>query len=97
MRVVLRKGTTADQAISKMAAIESGFGLRPGSVRVFPDQTRADRFIMRVIENDPHAQPIPWPGPSITSVTKPVEIGVSIHGLSCDVTPLRRWGAKGCR
>lgn len=90
MRVVLKKGTTADQAISKMAAIESGFGLRPGSVRVFPDQTRADRFIMRVIENDPHAQPIPWPGPSITSVTKPVEIGLSEDGHPVCIVILRR-------
>lgn len=90
MRVVLRKGTTADQAISKMAAIESGFGLRPGSMRVFPDQTRADRFIMRVIENDPHAEPIPWPGPSITSVTKPVEIGLSEDGHPVCIVILRR-------
>lgn len=90
MRVVLRKGTTADQAISKMAAIESGFGLRPGSVRIFPDQTRADRFIMRVIENDPHSEPIPWPGPSITSVTKPVEIGLSEDGHPVYVVVLRR-------
>ena len=22
---------------------------------------------------------------------------VSIHGLSCDVTPLRVWGPRGCR
>ena len=90
MRVVLRKGATADQAMSKMAAIESGFGLRPGSVRVFPDQTRADRFIMRVIENDPHAQPIPWPGPSITSVIKPVEIGLSEDGHPVCIVILRR-------
>jgi hypothetical protein len=26
-----------------------------------------------------------------------LRVNVSIHGLSCDVTPLRRWGAKGCR
>jgi S-DNA-T family DNA segregation ATPase FtsK/SpoIIIE len=89
-RVILRKGTTTEQAISKIPAIESGLGLRPGSVRVFPDGTRADRFTMRVIENDPHAEPIPWPGPSAISVTKPAEIGVSEDGRPVRVLLLRR-------
>jgi S-DNA-T family DNA segregation ATPase FtsK/SpoIIIE len=89
-RVILRKGTTTEQAISKIPAIESGLGLRPGSVRVFPDKTRADRFTMRVIENDPHAEPIPWPGPAAMSVTKPAEIGVSEDGQAVRVLLLRR-------
>jgi S-DNA-T family DNA segregation ATPase FtsK/SpoIIIE len=89
-RVILRKGTTTEQAISKMPAIESGLGLRPGSVRVFADEKRADRFVMRVIENDPHAVPIPWPGPSGRSVTRPVGIGVSEDGRPVRVMLLRR-------
>ena len=89
-RVILRKGTTTDQAISKIPAIESGLGLRPGSVRVFPDGTRADRFTMRIIETDPHAEPIPWPGPSAKSVTKPVDIGISEDGRPVRVLLLRR-------
>ena len=88
--MILRKGTTTDQAISKIPAIESGLGLRPGSVRVFPDRTRADRFTMRIIETDPHAEPIPWPGPSAKSVTKPVEIGISEDGRPVRVLLLRR-------
>ena len=63
-RVILRKGTTAVQAINQVPAIESGLGIRPGSVRAIPDPDRADRVIVRVIETDPHAQPIPWPGQS---------------------------------
>ena len=36
-RVILRKGTTAAQAINQIPAIESGLGMRPGSVRAIPD------------------------------------------------------------
>ena len=59
-------------------------------MRVFADGKRADRFIMRVIENDPHAVPVPWPGPSITSVTKLVEIGLTEDGRPVRVLLLRR-------
>ena len=65
-RVILRKGSTTEDAIAKIPAIESGLGVRRGSVRVIPDAARADRFTLRVIEKDPHAAPIPWPGTSIT-------------------------------
>ncbi len=60
-RVILKKGTTAAQAIDKLPAIESGLGLRPGSARAIPDPDKANRFTLRVIETDPHANPIPWP------------------------------------
>jgi len=89
-RVILRKGTTAAQAIEKLPAIESGLGLRPGSARAIPDARRADRFIPRVIETDPHAQPIPWPGISAASITRPVELGLFEDGRPVRVVILRR-------
>ena len=89
-RVLLRKGKTTEQVIGKIPVLESNLGLRPGSMRVFADGKRADRFIMRVIENDPHAAPVPWPGPSINSVTKLVEIGVTEDGRPVRVLLLRR-------
>ena len=89
-RVLLRKGKTAGEVIGKIPVLESNLGLRPGSMRVFADGKRADRFIMRVIENDPHAVPVPWPGPSITSVTKMVEIGLTEDGQPVRVLLLRR-------
>ena len=89
-RVLLRKGTTVAQAIARIPDIESGLHLRPGSMRVFADDKRADRFIMRVIENDPHAGPTPWPGRWITSVTRPMEIGLSENGREVRVLLLRR-------
>ena len=45
---------------------------------------------MRVIENDPHAEPAMWPGRGITSVTKPMEIGLSEDGRPVRVLLLRR-------
>ncbi len=45
---------------------------------------------MRVIENDPHAEPTVWPGRWITSVTKPMEIGLSEDGRPVRVLTLRR-------
>ena len=89
-RVLLRKGKTTEQVIGKIPVLESNLGLRPGSMRVFADGKRADRFIMRVIENDPHAAPVPWPGPSINSITKLVEIGVTEDGRPVRVLLLRR-------
>jgi S-DNA-T family DNA segregation ATPase FtsK/SpoIIIE len=89
-RVILRKGTTAAQAIERLSAIESGLGLRPGSARAIPDAHRADRFILRVMETDPHAQPIGWPGPSATSVTQPLELGLFEDGRPVRVVIMRR-------
>src|SRR5215472_3514329 len=68
-RVMLRKGTTVAHAIAKIPDIESGLELRPGSVRIFPDGRHANRLTMRVVETEPLAEPIPWPGPTGTSVT----------------------------
>jgi S-DNA-T family DNA segregation ATPase FtsK/SpoIIIE len=89
-RVILRKGTTTTHAIGKIPEIESGLGLRPGSVRVFPDEKKADRFTMRVVENDPHAEPALWPGRWVTSVARPMEIGPSEDGREVRVLLLRR-------
>ena len=88
--VMLRKGTTTAHAIARIPEIESGLGLRPGSVRILPDQKRADRLTMRIIENDPHAEPIPWPGQWVTSISKPMEIGLSEDGRPVRVLLLRR-------
>jgi S-DNA-T family DNA segregation ATPase FtsK/SpoIIIE len=89
-RVILRKGTTVAHAIARIPDIESGLELRPGSVRVFPDGKHANRLVMRVVETEPLAEPIPWPGPAIRSVTQPAEIGISEDGRPVRVLLLRR-------
>ena len=94
-RVILRKGSTAEDAVAKIPAIESGLGVRPGSVRVIPDTARADRFTLRVIEKDPHAAPIPWPGINSTSITRPAELGLSESGQPVRVLFLGRHALIG--
>ena len=89
-RVLLRNAITSDHAISRIPALESGLGLRPGSMRILPSQKRADHLVMRVVENDPHADPVPWPGRWITTVKKPVELGLSEDGQAVRVLLLRR-------
>ncbi len=89
-RVILRGGKTAGQVIDKIPAIESGFGIRPGSVRVFADEHRADRCVVRVIETDPHAEPIGWPGTSVTSITQPLPLGLFEDASPVGTLLLRR-------
>jgi S-DNA-T family DNA segregation ATPase FtsK/SpoIIIE len=89
-RLILRKGMTAVQAINQIPAIESGLGTKPGSVRVHPDAARADRAVIRVIETDPHANPIPWPGITKAAIGEPAELGLFEDGRPAQVMLLRR-------
>jgi S-DNA-T family DNA segregation ATPase FtsK/SpoIIIE len=89
-RLILRKGTTVAHAIARIPDIESGLELRPGSIRIFPDETKANRLVMRVVETEPLAVPIPWPGPAITSIAQLAEIGISEDGRPVRVLLLRR-------
>lgn len=82
-RLALRRGQTAQQATGQAPAIESALGIRPGALRIEPDPHRADRAVLRVIETDPHAAPIPWPvraAGSVLSVASPVELGLFEDG-----------------
>ncbi|MEV6526620.1 cell division protein FtsK [Longispora sp. NPDC051575] len=92
MKLGLRKGQTARNVIEAIPAIESGLAARPGAVRVEIDEKRADRVSLRVVDVDPHAQPIPYehvPAGS-ASITRPVRIGVTENGDPVDVLFLRR-------
>jgi DNA segregation ATPase FtsK/SpoIIIE, S-DNA-T family len=89
-RVVLRKGTPADAAIQHVAAIESGLGVRPGSIRAIPDPDRADAVIVRVIETDPHAHPVAWPGQPAASIHQSCALGLFEDGRPVTVSFLRR-------
>lgn len=83
-RIALRKGQTAADVVNKLPALESGLGTRPGAVRVEADPARADRVTVRVLDRDPHAEPIPWPGPAAYTIAAPV-----VLGLFEDATPIR--------
>ena len=64
---------------------------RRGAGRIEPEPDRADRFILRVLETNPHAEPIRWPGSSIASIAQPIELGVYEDATPVRVCLLRQW------
>ena len=75
-RVRLARGQTITDVIAKIPALESGLGTFRGAVRVYPTpDDLANRCELRVLDMDPHADAIPWPGPSVTSITQPIDFG----------------------
>jgi hypothetical protein len=90
-RLRLARGQTITDVIARIPAIESGLGTFRGAVRVYPTpDDRANRFELRVLDADPHADAIPWPGPSIQSITEPAELGPLEDAMPCRVLFLRR-------
>lgn len=77
--IVLPAGEkTADDVIKKVAHLESGLKLPPGSLLVSPDLDRADHATMRITDPRAIRKPSPWPGPSRpgASIAEPVEPGI---------------------
>ena len=61
------------------------------AVRVYPTpDDLANRCELRVLDSDPHADAIPWPGPSVTSITQPIDLGPFEDAQPCRVLFLRR-------
>jgi S-DNA-T family DNA segregation ATPase FtsK/SpoIIIE len=90
-RFRLARGQTMHDVIAKIPAIESGLGTFRGAVRVYPTPDNyANRCELRVLDADPHADAIPWPGPSVTSITEPIELGPFEDAEPCRVSFLRR-------
>ncbi|MFG6202206.1 hypothetical protein [Nonomuraea sp. JJY05] len=92
-RLGLGLGQTVEDAISAVPRLESAIGTTRGGIRVQPVATKqANRADVRVIETDPHADAIAWPGPSITSITQPAKLGLFEDGAPVRVPLLRRHG-----
>jgi S-DNA-T family DNA segregation ATPase FtsK/SpoIIIE len=95
-RFALARGQTIADVISKIPAIESGLGTFRGAVRVSPTpDDLANRFELRVLNADPHADAITWPGPSVNSITEPIDLGPFEDATSAEVLFLRRHGLFG--
>ena len=95
-RVRLARGQTITDVIAKIPALESGLGTFRGAVRVYPTpDDLANRCELRVLDMDPHADAIPWPGPSVTSITQPIDFGPFEDAAPCRVLFLRRHGLAG--
>jgi len=70
-RFRLARGQTITDVIARIPALESGLGTFRGALRVYPTpDDLANRCELRVLDMDPHADAIPWPGPSVTSITR---------------------------
>ncbi|MFB9723007.1 cell division protein FtsK [Planobispora longispora] len=90
-RLGLGLGQTVEDAVSSVPRLESALGTARGGVRVQPVASKqANRADVRVIETDPHADAIAWPGPSITSITQPAKLGLFEDGNPVRVPLLRR-------
>ncbi|WP_344268276.1 FtsK/SpoIIIE domain-containing protein [Actinomadura napierensis] len=95
-RFALARGQTIQDVTAKVPAIESALGTFRGAVRVFPtSDDKANRFELRVLNTDPHADAIPWPGPSGSSITEPIDLGPFEDATSARVLLLRRHGLIG--
>jgi DNA translocase FtsK/SpoIIIE-like protein len=90
-RLRLARGQTISDVVGKIPAIESGLGTFRGAVRVYPTpDDLANRCELRVLDIDPHADAIPWPGPSTATITEPIDLGPFEDATPCRVLFLRR-------
>jgi FtsK/SpoIIIE family len=90
-RIRLARGQTIRDVIAKIPAIESGLGTFRGAVRVYPTpDDLANRCELRVLDVDPHADVIAWPGPSVVSITEPIDLGPFEDAVPCRLLFLRR-------
>ncbi len=95
-RFGLARGQTIDDVRAKLPAIESGLGTFRGAARVYPTADNlAHRFELRVLDEDPHADAIAWPGPSVTTITEPIDLGPFEDAAPATVLFLRRHGLIG--
>jgi hypothetical protein len=104
-RLRLARGQTIDDARAKLPAIESALGTFRGAARIHPTpDDLANRFELQVMDTDPHAEAILWPGPSVTSITQPIDLGPFEDATPATVSLLRRhallgggtgWGKSG--
>ena len=90
-RVRLARGQTIADVIARIPAIESALGTYRGAVRVYPTRDgKANRCELRILGTDPHADAVPWSGPSALSITEPVDLGPFEDAKACRVSFLRR-------
>jgi S-DNA-T family DNA segregation ATPase FtsK/SpoIIIE len=95
-RLRLARGQTLEDVIAKIRSLESALGTHRGAIRVYPTaDDLANRCELRVLSSDPHANAINWPGPSVTSVTQPIDLGPFEDAESCRVLFLRRHSIIG--
>src|SRR5579872_4257958 len=95
-RLRLARGQTIADVTTRIPAIESGLGTFRGAVRVYPTSDElANRCEIRVLDIDPHAGAIPWRGPSVNTITRPIDLGPFEDATPCAVSFLRKHALGG--
>ena len=95
-RFALARGQTIEDVIHRLPAIESALGTFRGAAQVYPtSDDLADGCELRVLDTDPHADAITWPGPSVEYITEPVDLGPFEDASPCRVLLLRRHALIG--
>ncbi|MDX2974323.1 FtsK/SpoIIIE domain-containing protein [Kribbella solani] len=96
-RIRLRRGQTYGDAVKALPELESALGARIGSARAEPVKDNASQFTLRLVEIDPHAQPVLWEprhtpvlGKPNASITEPITVGIYEDGAPVIVSVLRR-------
>lgn len=92
----LARGQTIADVMAKIPALESGLGTHRNAIRVHPtSDDLANRCELRILDRDPHADAIGWRGPSVTSITQPIDLGPFEDAEPCRVLFLRRHAIVG--
>jgi S-DNA-T family DNA segregation ATPase FtsK/SpoIIIE len=95
-RLALARGQTIEDAINRIPAIESALDTYRGAARVSPTADgKANKFELRVLETDPHADAIAWPGPSTATITEPLDLGPFEDAVPARILLLRRHALVG--
>lgn len=92
-RIKMRRGQHYTDAVNAVPALESALGSRVGAVRVEAVSDDAAEFTLRLVESDPHKDPIPWVprlGRRPASIKDPFTVGVWEDGTDCRLSILRQ-------
>jgi hypothetical protein len=95
-RLALARGQTIEDAINRIPALESALEVHRGAARIAPTADgKASRLDLRVLETDPHADAITWPGPSASTITDPIDLGPFEDAYPARLLLLRRHALVG--
>jgi S-DNA-T family DNA segregation ATPase FtsK/SpoIIIE len=96
VRLALARGQTIEDAIHRIPAIESALDTYRGAARISPtSDNKASNLELRVLETDPHASAIAWPGPVTATITEPIDLGSFEDGTPARILLLRRHALIG--
>jgi S-DNA-T family DNA segregation ATPase FtsK/SpoIIIE len=102
--LLLLPGQTIDTARGCKDALESALEVRRRAVRLDEDPRLARRVLLRVLERDPLAQTLLWPGPRAGSILNPISLGpfedgtlmrLPLYGQCVLIAGLRGSGKSG--